>query len=73
MFGEDSFLDSYMEDYISAGYANPYPMYGDDPYYSSEREEEPWSEWDEDEFERGFNEAHARSEEEDYHRYFGYE
>ena len=75
--GEDSFLDSYMEDFISAGYAQP--SYSWDPYYdgSWEVEQYPddpsWSEWDEQEFERGFNEAHARSEEEDYHRYFGYE
>jgi len=64
MFGEDAYLDTYMEDYISAGYAQP--SYSWDPYYDRDAEYTPYSDWDEDEIARGFDEAHARSEEEDY-------
>jgi len=66
MYGEDSFLDSFMEDQINGGYGSSFDTYHDGEYYPYPEYNyapEPWSDWDEAEFERGFNEAHARSEE----------
>lgn len=62
MFGEDSFLDSYMEDMLSGGYGTLFDAY--DPDWNGTDWSDPYDrEWAEAEFERGFNEAHARSEE----------
>lgn len=60
---EDSFLDSFMEDRMGGGY----DFYGFDPDWNGTDWDDPYDrERDEEDFARGFDEAHARSEEEGY-------
>lgn len=59
---EDAYLDPFMEDFISNGYATP-PLLGNDWYDAADQWEEDDEERFWEEFSRGFDEAHARSEE----------